>query len=146
MSHTTATEHQKNISALNVSTLVNQWLEGVKQRDVNKLLSLLHPDIRLTVPFQTDVILGNINTLETFRTFDEMVSNFIYKSVLIDGSIAALRFEGDINGERLQGVDFFHFNSAGQVEKIEVMARPLAAVQGLQKAIEGKMLNNPSEA
>jgi len=137
MSYTTATDHQLNTSTLDVSTLVNQWFEGVKKRDINKLLSLLHPDMQLTVPFQTEVILGNVNALQTFKAFDEAVNNFSYKNVLIDGNIAALRFEGDINGEHLQGVDFFHFNAEGQVEKIEVMARPLAAIQHLHEAVNG---------
>jgi len=135
--------NKQTTDSLDVSALVNQWFEGVKMRDVQKLLALLHPDIRLTVPFQTDVILGNIKALETFKFFDEVVSNFTYKSVLIDGNVAALRFEGDINGERLQGVDFFHFNLEGQVEKIEVMARPLDAVLGLQKAIERNKVKQP---
>jgi len=101
------------------------------------LLSLLHPDMQLTVPFQTDVILGNVNALHTFKSFDEVVNDFNYKNVLIDGNIAALRFDGYINGEHLQGVDFFTFNEKGLVETIEVMARPLAAVLCLQEAIEG---------
>jgi len=131
------TDHQQDTSALEVNMLVNQWFEGVKKRNVNKLLSLLHPDMQLTVPFQTEVVLGNVNALQTFKAFDEAVNNFNYKNVLIDGNIAALRFEGDINGEYLQGVDFFHFNAKGQVEKIEVMARPLAAIQSLRKAVNG---------
>jgi len=128
---------QHDTNSLDVRALVNQWLEGGKIRDGQKLLALLHPDIRLTVPFKTDVIWGSINTLSTFKAFDEVVSNFTYKNVLIDGKVAALRFEGNINGELLQGVDLFHFNHEGQIEKIEIMARPLASVQSLQEAIEG---------
>jgi len=138
MSYTAATDNQPNRSELDINTLVNQWFEGVKKRDVNKLLSLLHPDMQLTVPFQTEAILGNVNALQTFKAFDEAVNNFNYKNVLIDGNIAALHFEGDINGEHLQGVDFFHFNAEGQVEKIEVMARPLAAIQYLHEAVNGR--------
>lgn len=135
MIYTTAKDNQQSSSTLDVRTLVNQWFEGVKERDVNKLLSLLHTDMQLTVPFQTEVVLGNMNALQTFKAFDEAVKNFSYKNVLIDGNIAALRFEGNINGEHIQGVDFFHFNAEGQVEKIEVMARPLAAIQHLHEAI-----------
>jgi len=133
MSHESATDKQ-----LNISSLVNQWFEGVKARDAKKLLSLLHPDMQLTVPFQTEVILGNVNALQTFKIFDEVVINFNYKSVLIDGKVAALRFDGFVNGEHLQGVDFFHFNSEGRVEKIEVMARPLAAIQNLHEAVSDR--------
>jgi len=140
MSHTSASDNQHNKSALDINTLVNQWFEGVKARDANKLLSLLHPDMQLTVPFQTEVILGNVNALHTFKTFDGAVNNFNYKNVLIDGNIAALRFDGYTNGEHLQGVDFFHFNTEGRVEKIEVMARPLAAIQYLHKAVNGHKL------
>ena len=135
MSFTAATENQQTPSILDVSTLVNQWFEGVKERDVNKLLTLLHPDVQLRVPFQTEIVLGNVNALQSFKAFDEAVNNFTYKQVLIDGNIAALRFEGDIKGEHLQGVDFFHFNAGGQVEKIEVMARPLTAIHHLDEAI-----------
>lgn len=135
MNHRSATDNQHHRSALDIKTLVNQWLEGVKARDANKLLSLLNPDMQLTVPFQTEVILGNVNTLHTFKIFDEVMTDFNYKNALIDGNIAALRFEGYINGELLQGVDFFHFNTEGQVEKIEVMARPLAAIQYLHEAV-----------
>jgi len=137
MSYMAATDNRPNTSELDINILVKKWFEGVKKRDVNKLLSLLHPDMELTVPFQTETILGNVNALQTFKVFDESVNNFNYKNVLIDGNIAALHFEGDINGEHLQGVDFFHFNADGQVEKIEVMARPLAAIQYLHEAVNG---------
>jgi len=140
MSHTAASENRQNEFTLDVSMLVNQWFEGVKARDANKLLSLLHPDVQLTVPFQTEVTLGNVKALHTFKTFDEVVNNFNYKNVLIDGNIAALRFDGYIKDEHLQGVDFFHFNSEGQVEKIEVMARPLVAIQHLYEAVNGNKL------
>ncbi len=130
----------QNTNALDVSALVNQWFEGVKTRDAEKLLLLLEPHMQLTVPFQTEVILGNMSALQTFKAFDEAVDNFSYKSVLIDGQVAALRFDGHINGEYLQGVDFFHFNTEGKVEKIEVMARPLAAIQHLHEAVNGYML------
>jgi len=133
----TTKDHQQNTSTLDVNTLVNHWFEGVKARDVKKLLSLLHPDIQLTVPFKSEVILGNVKALQTFKAFDEAVANFSYKNVLIDGNIAALRFEGDIKGEHLQGVDFFHFNAEGLVEKIEVMSRPLAAIAHLREAVIG---------
>jgi len=133
----TTKDHQQNTSRLDINTLVNHWFEGVKERDVKKLLSLLHPDIQLTVPFKSEVILGNVKALQTFKAFDEAVANFSYKNVLIDGNIAALRFEGDIKGEHLQGVDFFHFNAEGLVEKIEVMSRPLAAIAHLREAVIG---------
>jgi len=133
----TTKDHQQNTSTLDVNTLVNHWFEGVKERDVKKLLSLLHPDIQLTVPFKTKVILGNVKALQTFKAFDEAVDKFSYKNVLVDGNIAALRFEGEIKGEHLQGVDFFHFNAEGLVEKIEVMSRPLAAIAHLREAVMG---------
>jgi len=133
----TAKDHQQNNSALDVKKLVNHWIEGVKERDVKKLLSILHPDIQLTVPFKTEVILGNVKALQTFKAFDEVVDNFSYENVLIDGNIAALRFEGDIKGVHLQGVDFFHFNADGLVEKVEVMSRPLAAIAHLREAVIG---------
>jgi hypothetical protein len=63
-----------------------------------------------------------------------------YKNILIDGNIAALRFDGYINGEYLQGVNFFHFNSEGRVERKEVMARPLAAIQYLHEAANANKL------
>jgi len=129
--------HQQNTNTPDVQTLVNHWFDGVKERNIKKLLSLLHPDIQLTVPFKTEVILGNVNALQTFKAFDEAVDNFSYKNVLIDGNIAALRFEGDIKGEHLEGVDFFHFNVEGQVEKIEVMSRPIAAIAHLREAVVG---------
>ena len=137
MSYSSAINNQSNASELDVNALVSQWFKGVNARDTNKLLSLLHPDIQLTVPFQTEVILGNVNALHTFKTFDEAVDDFNYKNVLIEGNIAALRFDGYINGEHLQGVDFLHFNTEGQVEKIEVMARPLTAIQYLHEAVNG---------
>jgi len=126
MSHASEKGNQLNINALDMNALVNQWFEGVKARDAERLLSLLHSDIQLTVPFQTEAILGNVNALQTFKAFDEAVNNF-----------ATLHFEGDVNGEHLQGVDFFHFNAEGQVKKIEVMARPLAAIQYLHEAVNG---------
>jgi len=137
MSHASEKGNQLNINALDMNALVNQWFEGVKARDAERLLSLLHSDIQLTVPFQTEAILGNVNALQTFKAFDEAVNNFNYKNLLIDGNVGTLHFEGDVNGEHLQGVDFSHFNAEGQVKKIEVMARPLAAIQYLHEAVNG---------
>jgi len=136
MNLASASYNQQSLSTDDVGCRVNQWFEAVKARHVNTLMSLLCSDVRLTVPFQTEVILGNVNTLNTFKVFDQVVNNFSYNSVLIDGNTAALRFDGDINEEHLQGVDFFHFNSAGQVDKIEVMARPLIAINYLHETVK----------
>ena len=79
MSYTSVTDNRPNTSELDINMLVNQWHEGVKKRDINKLLLLLHPDMQLTVPFQTEAILGHMNALQTFKAFDEYVNNFNYK-------------------------------------------------------------------
>ena len=136
MSSFSISDVQSKATPIDTVDLINQWFGGIKERNAQALLSLLHPDMVLTTPFQTESISGNMNVLKTFKIFDQCVNNFNYQGVLVDGNIAALRFDGDVGGEHLQGVDFFHFNQEGQVEKIEVMARPLAAVQALRTAID----------
>jgi hypothetical protein len=59
----------------------------VLSRDANKLMSLLHPNMQLTVPFQTEVILDKLNALQIFKTLDQVMIDFNYNNVLIDGYI-----------------------------------------------------------
>ena len=59
----------------------------MKARDANKLISLLHPNMQVIVPFQTEVILDKLNALQIFKTLDQVMIDFNYKNVLIDGYI-----------------------------------------------------------
>lgn len=120
----------------NEENVINEWLEGVKTRDVDKLLALLDENIALNPPFQTDKVFGRGGTLKTLRAFDQVVDNFSYQRTFTSKGAVILEFKGVIDGMELQGVDLFTINDDLKIQSIEVMARPLAAVQALGKAIK----------
>jgi hypothetical protein len=43
--------------------------------------------MQVIVPFQTEVILDKLNALQIFKTLDQVMIDFNYNNVLIDGYI-----------------------------------------------------------
>ena len=115
--------------------VLQSWLEGVKNRDAAALVSLFSTNPILNPPFQDETVEGANNILKTLRAFDQSVNNFKYQRTFVQEGTALLEFTGDVGGQALQGLDLFNINKAGEIESIEVMARPLAAVQKLGEAI-----------
>ncbi len=117
--------------------LSENWLSSVKSRNVPALIDLLEPDVELRPPFETNATIGREDVLKTFYTFDEVVEDFSYHRVISGNGTAVLEFKCKINGIPLQGMDIFTINADQKIESIEVVARPLEAIQALNKAIRG---------
>lgn len=129
--------HSENkANSQNIPQLVKQWHEAVEKRDREAVINLLHKDLELKTPFQTEAISGVLNVMQTMIFFIESMDTFQYRECLTDEGIAALKFDGTINGETLEGVDFFHFDAQGKVFRIEVMARPLSSIEKLGQSIK----------
>ena len=117
------------------SQLIKTWLTAIKNRCVADLVALMSSNIELRPPFEDEVIVGRENVLKTFKAFDQVVDDFDYHRVVAGNSVAILEFKGMIKGITLQGVDVFTLNAENKITLIEVMARPLNAVQALSQAI-----------
>jgi hypothetical protein len=128
-------KHRIQTENMPESLVVGKWLAGVQQRNATELLGLLEEGVTLSPPFESEVTHGGENILLTFKAFDQVVDNFSYHRTITGVGTAVLEFKGEVNGIPLQGVDVFSINQDQKIEAIEVMARPLEAVQALRESI-----------
>ena len=108
------------------------WHRFVASGDQGLLASLLSEYIVFRSPFVQSPIPGRPATLLALTTVVQIFENFRYHRTFIAGSHdAALEFYANIGKWQLKGIDLIKFNDAGEMIELEVMIRPIKALQAL---------------
>lgn len=109
------------------------WHDMVRTRDLGALGTILHPDavFRSTHainPYQS----ADAVTL-ALTTVIQVLENFAYHREFStdDGLNVVLEFSASVADQLLKGGDFVRFDEDGKIVELEVMIRPLDALQAL---------------
>ncbi len=122
-----------------VSQALKDWVRAAASKDGPALRDLLSEDIALFPPFQEEPMIGQTKALKTLSLFSKVTQNFSYDRTWHSGKMAVLEFTAEIEGRTLHGLDLIEFNDRGKISRIEVMARPHAAVTSLRAALLGSL-------
>ncbi|MGW4716365.1 nuclear transport factor 2 family protein [Nocardia sp. NPDC004260] len=106
---------------------------AVEARDEAAIEALLADNVVFTSPVAFQPYPGKAITAATMRAVIRVFEDFRYVREIADanGRDHAFVFEATVDGKRLTGCDFLHFDEDGKIDDFMVMVRPLSAAQAL---------------
>ncbi|MEU2255268.1 nuclear transport factor 2 family protein [Nocardia xishanensis] len=106
---------------------------AVEARDEAAIEALLAENVVFTSPVAFKPYPGKAVTAAILRAVIRVFENFHYVREIADadGRDHAFVFEAEVDGKRLTGCDFLHFDDDGKIDDFMVMVRPLSAAQAL---------------
>ncbi len=126
------------------SIVIETWHRLVKERDVRGLDALLDDAAVFHSPVVHTPQVGKAITKMYLAAAFQVFSNetFRYVRELQSDRDAALEFELELDGIRINGIDLIKWNEAGMITEFKVMLRPLKAVNLIQQKMAA-MLQAP---
>ncbi|MGW4326447.1 nuclear transport factor 2 family protein [Nocardia sp. NPDC004573] len=106
---------------------------AVEARDEAAIEALLADAVVFTSPVAFKPYPGKAVTAAILRAVIRVFEDFRYVREIADanGRDHAFVFEATVDGKRLTGCDFLHFDEHGKIDDFMVMVRPLSAAQAL---------------
>ncbi|MFI5540349.1 nuclear transport factor 2 family protein [Nocardia sp. NPDC051900] len=106
---------------------------AVEARDEAAIEALLADNVVFTSPVAFQPYPGKAITAAILRAVIRVFEDFRYVREIADanGRDHAFVFEATVDGKRLTGCDFLHFDEEGKIDDFMVMVRPLSAAQAL---------------
>ncbi|MFD3942147.1 nuclear transport factor 2 family protein [Streptomyces sp. NPDC058579] len=116
---------------------MHPFRKAVENRDAAAIEALLAEDVVFTSPVAFKPYAGKAITAAILRAVMRVFEDFAYEREIAnpDGRDHALVFSATVNGRRIQGCDFLHFDEDGRIDDFTVMVRPLSAAQALAEAM-----------
>ena len=108
-----------------VKHFLETWHEAVRTRDADKLASIIAEGCALHSPVVWKPSHDKRYLLHILMGVITNVENFAYRREWVDGNEIILEFTGEVEELGLLGIDKITLNEAGQMERIEVLIRPL---------------------
>ena len=116
---------------------MHPFRQAVEARDAAAIEALLSDDVVFTSPVAFKPYPGKPVTAAILRAVMRVFSDFHYVREIGDpqGRDHALIFVASVDGKRLTGCDFLHFDDDGKIDDFVVMVRPLSAATALAEAM-----------
>ena len=121
-------------------TKTHPFRAAVEARDEAALTELLADDVVFTSPVAFKPYPGKPITAAILRGVLRVFEDFEYIREIGDpeGRDHAFVFTATVNGKRLTGCDFLHFDEEGKIDDFMVMVRPLSAANALAEAMNAQ--------
>lgn len=104
---------------------------AVENRDIDLMVALLDPEVRLYSPVAFAPFVGHDQVRELFGHLLEVLEDFHYVDELTGDRSHALVFRAHMGDVQVQGLDHMVLGADGLVTEFTVMVRPLSAAIGL---------------
>ena len=116
---------------------MHPFRKAVEARDMAAVEAMLADDVVFTSPVAFKPYPGKPLTAEILRAVLGVFEDFHYVREIAgaDGRDHALVFEATVNGKRVNGCDFLHFDDDGLIDDFLVMVRPLSGATALAEAM-----------
>jgi hypothetical protein len=108
------------------------WRSAGEARDAAAAVSALSEDVRLVSPL-TDrfVFTGRAQVRNLLEVALEAIDCIVYTDQVVQGSTAAVFYEGRLGGRRLHEAQLLRLDSVGLISEISLFVRPLPALTAL---------------
>lgn len=120
-----------------------KWHPVVKERDLAGLEMLLAPDVSMGAPPYWDRLRGRPLVHHLLGLIIHTIKDFRYHREWHDDSRGngeiALEFHGHVGKLDLQGIDLISLNDRGEIQKLDVVIRPMNALAALRDVITPQM-------
>jgi hypothetical protein len=128
---------------------LDRWHHIVSTKDLGGLESILAEDVSIGAPPYWDNLEGRPLVNRLIQLIMTTIDDFTYHREWHDDSKAtgeiALEFKGHVGGLDLQGIDLISLNDRGEPQHLDVMIRPINALEALRDKVGPKMMEFLSE-
>lgn len=117
------------------------WHAMIAQRDLSRLLELLHPQAVFRSPMAYKPYEGAAAVNLILNTVLQVFEDFRYHRELVsaEGSDVVLEFTARVGDRELKGIDMIRFDEAGKIVEFEVMIRPMSGLQALGEEMKRRL-------
>ena len=121
-----------------------EWHRLVEERDLVALEKILAEDVTLGAPPYWDKLAGRPIVHHLLGLIIGTIEDFTYHREWHDDSRGeggiALEFRGHVGELDVQGIDLITLNDRGELQDLEVLIRPMNALEALRDVIAPQML------
>jgi hypothetical protein len=121
------------------SEFLERWHRIVVARDLDSLSEILAAAPTLGAPPYWQRLAGRDVVHHLLGIIIETIEEFTYHREWVDERELALEFTGKVAGMDLQGIDLISIDRAGRLVNIDVMIRPINAVEALMERVTPRM-------
>ena len=123
------------------SNPIKKWHQVVQEKDFELLESILDDSVVFYSPVVFTPQKGKKITLMYLSSVAMVfnVDSFSYTHEVIDGNMASLEFELELEGIHINGLDLITWNKDQKITEFKVFIRPLQGLNALHKMM-GKAL------
>jgi hypothetical protein len=125
---------------MDADAFLERWHRIVRERDVPALASMLAPDITMGAPPYWERIEGAPTCHHLLGLILETIEGFTYHREWVAGRELALEFRGRVGKLELQGIDLITLDDEGRIARLDVLMRPVNAVNALIEVIRPRMV------
>lgn len=123
------------------AAFLERWHRIVRERDVPALAAMLAPKMEMGAPPYWTPLQGAAICHHLLGLILETIEGFTYHREWVDGRELALEFKGRVGELELQGIDLITLDDEGRVARLDVLMRPVSAVNALIEVIRPQMLS-----
>ena len=127
---------------------MHPFRKAVEAGEHEAVTAMLADDVVFTSPVAFKPYPGKAITAAILRGVLRVFEDFTYVREIAnpDGRDLALVFTTSVNGKKLTGCDFLHFNEQGKIDDLMVMVRPLSGANALAEAMNAQFDRIAQEA
>ena len=122
-----------------VQGFLESWHKMVVEKDLDALPRFLAEDISLGAPPYFSRFEGRETVCHLLGLILHTIEGFTYHREWREGRELALEFHGRVGELDLQGIDLITLNDAHEIQSLDVLIRPVNAVEALQATTAPRM-------
>jgi len=123
---------------------LDNWHRIVQEKDIAALGEILAEDVSMGAPPYWDRLEGHTLVHKLLELIINTIADFTYHREWLSDSKnlgeIALEFKGYIGELDLQGIDLITLNEQGKIQQLDVMIRPINALEALRDEVGPKMM------
>jgi hypothetical protein len=135
--------------AADAESFLQVWHRIVEKRDAAALADVLAENVTLGAPPYWTRLEGREIVQRLLGIIIETIDGFTYHREWLDGAELALEFTGRVGDTELQGIDLISLDAENRVQNLDVMIRPMNALEELRDRVGARMrapLDSPADA
>ena len=121
-------------------TFLEHWHRAVATRDGPAFQALVAEEAKISAPVYWDAFEGRDVVVFLLGVIVRTIEDLTYHREWVDGRELALEFTGRVADRELQGLDLITLDDDHRLAQLDVLIRPLNAVEALREAVTPHMV------